>query len=198
LPLLSVKASGYGTPHLNDGSGKFFYCYSSCVSIDETCWKGSETRMDNELLQQLLKKLAEFKQGLEVKQVKRFQIELLEHAINRLGSYSQDCKECEKHLEELNKHLEKLTNQNGQFEKSDWKEHRQLLNAVTAHLQKEHKLVTPGYYMTLYMAIGMSLGPAFALLISWDLAMGLSLGILFGVVTGMMMDENAKKKGLVI
>ncbi len=154
--------------------------------------------MDKTILEKLLNDLAQFKQGLGDKNVKQFQIELLEHAIKRLGSYSGDCQECAKHLVELISHFEKLKNKSGQFEKMDLKEHRTLVNSAIAHLQKEHKLVTPGYYMTLYMSMGMSIGLIFGLLLFDNIALGLSIGMLFGLVIGMAVDGDAKKKGLTI
>lgn len=181
------------------GDGKLFYLLFILISASTPFFtKGSEIKMNNEVLEKLLHHVTKLKQGLEVKQTKIFQVELLEHVITRLSSYSQNCTLCENNLKELYTLIEQLTKQNGQFQKRDLKEYRQLLRTITAHLQKEHKLVTPNYYMTLFMSLGMGVGVAFAFVMSWNIAMGVSFGILFGVVIGMLMDEDAKKKGLVI
>jgi hypothetical protein len=155
-------------------------------------------RMDNKLVEKLLNDLGELNERIGEKYAKQLNTKLVERVIKRLGSFSVGCKECEKHLLALDGQIEKLKGKQCQFEKVDFKEQRLQVNAVTSHLQKEHKLITEGYYMTTYMSIGMSIGLIFGLLLFDNVGLGLPFGLSIGIAIGVSMDADAKKKGMTI
>lgn len=132
------------------------------------------------------------------KHEKRLNAKLLIRLIRRLEVFSGKCEVCRNELSELTEHIHKLLDKQGSFEKNDWDEHRKQLNTITAHLQKEHKLVTEGYYMSNYMTFGIGLGMVFGLLLMNNLALGLSIGISLGIGIGAARDADAKKKGITI
>jgi hypothetical protein len=160
--------------------------------------KGGRTRMDNKLLEMVLNDLGNLNERIGEKSANQLNTKLLERVIKRLGFFSGGCGECEKHLLALNDQIEKLKGKRDQFEKIDLKEHRLQVNAVTSHLQKEHKLISEGYYMTLYMSMGMSIGLIFGLLLFDNVGLGLPIGLSIGIAIGVSMDAAAKKKGLTI
>jgi seryl-tRNA synthetase len=158
--------------------------------------------MDNQITEKLLKDLAEVNEKIGEKQAKELKLKRLERIIKRLESFSGNCEDCRKYLMELNQHLENLMNKHGNIEKMDVKEHHRLENVIISHLQKTHKLVLEGYYMSLYMSIGMSVGLLFGIVffenVGLGMPSGLSFGLAIGVAIGVSMDADAKKKGRTI
>ncbi|HSQ87815.1 hypothetical protein [Romboutsia sp.] len=154
--------------------------------------------MDNELYEKLINNLEELKQEIGDKNTKLFNLILLERIIKRLISFNYNCKECKKYTIDLNNHINKLKEKHGQFNKRDFKEHKSKINGIISHLQKEHKLVTEGYYVGIYMSMGISLGLVFGLLLFDNIALGLPIGLSIGVAIGSSKDADAKKKGLII
>jgi hypothetical protein len=154
--------------------------------------------MDKRMVDKLLNELGKLKEGLGEKQVKQLNLNLLERAINRMVSYSKDCKECEKFLTGLNDHIKNLKKKNGQFAKEDIKEHRRQLDLMISHLQKDHKLVTQGYYISTYMLMGSGVGLIFGLISFNNPGIGLPIGLCLGLAIGAALDAAAKKKGQTI
>jgi len=68
-----------------------------------------------------------------------------------------------------------------------------IVQKITRHLQKEHKLVTKGYYLGIGMAMGIAIGAA-----ADSTGMGLPIGIAVGLAIGRTLDDKANKEGRVI
>jgi hypothetical protein len=154
--------------------------------------------MENKMVDKLVNELGKLKEGLGEKQVKQLNLKLLERAIIRMGSYSKDCKECEKFLTVLKDHIKNLKKKNGQFGKEDMKEHRRQLDLMISHLQKDHKLVTEGYYVSMYMMMGSGVGLVLGLITFNNPGLGLPIGLCLGLAIGAALDASAKKKGQTI
>lgn len=154
--------------------------------------------MDKKLFDRLIQDLEELSNEIGDINSKRLNITQLIRVVKRLESFSGECEECEKQLSEIGIRINVLKNKQGHLEKFELKEHQQKVNAILSHLQKKHKLVAEGTYLSIYMSIGMSLGLVFGMLIYDNLSMGLSLGMGIGVAIGAGLDANAKKKGLTI
>lgn len=76
---------------------------------------------------------------------------------------------------------------------------------IKSYLEKEHKLVVPGHYQTMWMALGMSafglpLGMAFAFALDnfAFFAIGLPIGMSIGIAVGSAQDRKAKEEGRVL
>jgi hypothetical protein len=154
--------------------------------------------MDKKLFDRLIQDLEELSNEIGDINSKRLNISQLIRVTKRLESFSGECEECEEQLSEIGIRINVLKNKQGQLEKFELKVHQQKVNAILSHLQKKHKLVAEGTYLSIYMSIGMSLGLVFGMLIYDNLSMGLSLGMGIGVAIGAGLDANAKKKGLTI
>ena len=153
--------------------------------------------MEYQSYERLIQKLSELREESGDKH-KKLNLRLMERVILRLYFFSKDCKECEKHLFELNKHINKLKKKQGKFVKMDIKAHRRQLNTIISHLHKEHKLVREGYYTGIYMGLGSSFGLLFDLLKASNMGLGISTGIAIGLLIGTGLDANIKKKDLTI
>lgn len=154
--------------------------------------------MENNLDKELLKELEELKTSIDIQTAKKLNLDLLQRIIKRLGEFSPECDECSQSLNVLEEYIKLLKDKKGQFDKNDLKQNSIKLNSITSHFQKQHKLVTEGYYLSIFMCLGMSIGLVFGLTIFDNIALGLPIGIGIGVAIGSGMDADAKKKGMVI
>lgn len=125
---------------------------------------------------------------------KKLDLNKCERVVEKLDSFSASCEECQQHLVDLKNHFTQLEANDDEIDK-DSKHHKQVIKGIAAHLQKEHKLVPEGMYLTLYMSIGMSLGMVFGLTIFDNIALGLPIGMSIGIAIGAGLDADAKKKG---
>jgi uncharacterized membrane protein YccC len=142
--------------------------------------------------------LEQLKNELSEKNAKRLNINFLERLIKRLESFSDNCMECKEYLEALDTHINDLRDKQNQLDAQDMKEHRQMVALISSHLEKDHKLLTEGYYTGIYMSMGTCFGLLFGLVIFDDMALWLSIGLCLGLVIGSVKDADAKKKGLTI
>ncbi|WP_420573328.1 hypothetical protein [Kordia sp.] len=61
----------------------------------------------------------------------------------------------------------------------------------------KHKLVTKGYYMSMWMPIGMALGMPWGAAFG-NIALGLPIGLAVGLAIGTSLDSKAAKEGRVV
>lgn len=121
-----------------------------------------------------------------------------ERIVEKLGSLSIDCQECEQQLLECKNHFIKLKSNIDMIEETDIKQHKQLIHQTVSHLQKKHKLLPEGYYFSVFMSVGMSLGVVFGLTLFDNIALGIPIGMCMGIAIGSGLDAAAKKKGKTI
>jgi hypothetical protein len=164
-----------------------------CFYIRKEVW-GVEDRISDKLKADLLV----FNEKIGDKNSKQLNVDQLIRVVDRLETFSGECQECEKYLSNFSNHIENLKNQYVNNMKLDFKDHQKKVNEIISHLQNQHKLISEGYYLTIYMSIGMSLGLVFGLLVGDNLALGLSFGLGIGIAIGASLDADAKKKGLTI
>lgn len=122
---------------------------------------------------------------------RRYNFDLLERIIIRLESFSS-CKECEYFIYEFDSVLEDLK---ANFQKYPDNSYRSLMKKVLQHLEKTHKLITPGYYANIYMTVGIAIGLIFGPLLSF---LGLPMGIGLGLLIGSGFDKKARNDDLTI
>ncbi|WP_245864224.1 hypothetical protein [Fredinandcohnia onubensis] len=125
---------------------------------------------------------------------KKLDLNKCERVVDKLGSFSEGCVECQQHLLDLKNHFNKMVAKINEIDK-DSNHHKQMIKGIVSHLQKEHKLVPEGFYLSLYMSIGMSIGVVFGLTIIDNFALGISFGMSMGIALGAGLDADAKKKG---
>ena len=129
---------------------------------------------------------------------KKLELEKCNRIIQRLGSFSPDCEACDQHFIDLENHLMQLRDESDQLTDEDVKQHQQKINNMCDHLQKEHKLVTKNYYLSIYLSMGAGIGVVFGLLLFDNIGMGLPIGFGIGIAIGAGLDADAEKKGLVL
>jgi hypothetical protein len=128
----------------------------------------------------------------------KLDLDKCERVVERLGSFSTSCEECQQHLLELKDHVLQLKANSNQLEDNEIKQYRKMIGHIISHLQSKHKLVTAGYYLAIYMSLGMSLGVTFGLTIFDNIGLGIPLGMCIGLAIGAGLDADSKKKGKTI
>lgn len=121
-----------------------------------------------------------------------------ERVIEKLDFFSASCGECQQFQLDLKSHFNRLEVNMERIGDTEMKQHKRLINNTVTHLQKKHKLVSEGYYLSIFMSIGLSLGLAFGLTIFDNFGLGLPIGLSMGIAIGAGMDADAKKKGKTI
>jgi hypothetical protein len=129
------------------------------------------------------------------KTMSKLDLDKCERIVERIGTFSASCEGCHQHLLEVKNHFTELETNVDRIEETTFKRHRQLINHIISHLQKEHKLIAEGYYLAIFMSIGMSIGVAFGLTIFDNIGLGIPIGMCFGLAIGAGLDADAKKKG---
>ncbi|MGM0867471.1 MAG: hypothetical protein ACQEWF_22680 [Bacillota bacterium] len=117
-----------------------------------------------------------------------------ERLVEKLGSLSINCQECEQYLLEFKNHFIQLKSNIDKIEETDFKQHQQLIHQTFSHLQKKHKLQPEGYYLGIFMSLGISFGVVFGLTIFDNIALGIPIGMCVGLAIGSSLDAYAKKK----
>lgn len=154
--------------------------------------------MNNERSEKIYKDLVELKSNVEPKVSQKLDLDKCERVLKGLDSFSLDCEECSQLLMTFENHLIHLGENEQPFQKSNFRKHHHTMTNFISHLEKEHKLVSDGTNLSLYMSLGMGVGVVFGLLLLDNLALGISFGFSIGIAIGIGLDEDAKKKGRTI
>jgi len=147
----------------------------------------------------IAKEISPYKDSLSKKDYKKYKLDLLLRIAKRVDEFSAYCGECQTLKQEITTltqdlgYLIQIPNPN----KKERKRYSKKINSIVKHLQKQHKLVTQGYYR----GIGMTIGPIIAVAIGAALenpGIGIAVGIVIGLAIGSYLDKKAEKEGRVI
>lgn len=153
--------------------------------------------MDGNRVTKLVKSIGELKDRVGTQTAAKLQFDKCERIVEKLKTFESTCKICETFLLDLEEQISHLVSMDI-YEKETVKEFTKLLGIITSHLQKEHHIVSSGYYLGIYMTMGTSIGMLFGLTIFDNIGVGMALGTAFGVMIGISLDADAKKKGLTL
>lgn len=158
--------------------------------------------MNQQNTEQLIELVNSLKDRFNQKEMRRLDLDRLVRILIRLDSFSPECEDCKKLLVEMDNCLNQLAGLSGALDKQEYNRYKKLVDQAVYHavdhLQKKHKLVTPGYYTSTYMTLGLSFGVAFGLAVFDNLALGLCFGLAIGVAIGSAQDADAKKTDRII
>lgn len=154
--------------------------------------------MDSQQVEQLLNDIKAFRNVCGEKLAKKLNLDLTERIVNHLASFSAECTDCEHDLQMLKIHIEKLTTEEMPITKEILKEHRRLMEKISAHLRKKHNLADEGTYIAMFSLLGPTLGFILGLTAFDSVSLGLLSGVCLGVLFGAVMEMNARKKGKII
>ena len=111
--------------------------------------------------------------------------------------FSDLCEECRSNKEIISNLAGDIRNIIQFSDKEGSKFHLKTIDDITKHLQKKHKLVTKGQYVSLFSSIGLAvgMGAGFA---TDNAGIGTAIGTLVCFLIGLYLDYKAKKEDRVI
>lgn len=157
-----------------------------------------ETRSD--WYNRVSKEIAQHRDSLSQKDVKKYKLDLLLRVVGRVDDLSSTCGECQLLQQEIPTLIQSLGNM-VYLPKPDAKTARKsyfkLIDTITKHLKKKHKLVTEGYYKGIGMLIGGGIGTVLGAVLD-NAGIGAPSGLGIGLAIGSYLDKKAQKEGRVI
>ena len=145
----------------------------------------------------IAKQINELKSRITDKDYKKFKLNLLLCVAQRVAEFSTGCGHCMSHQQDVVTVTRDLPNLIQINDKKGRKAYHKTLNRIIGHLQKQHKLVTEGYYMGIVMAIGTSFGVTIGA-VTDNVGSGIPIGVGVGVAIGAALDAKAKKEGRIL
>ena len=118
-------------------------------------------------------------------------------AAERVVQFSPDCGQCQMFQQDISGLVQEV----GNLVQIDNKERRKVyfksINQIIVHLQRQHKLVPEGYYMSMGIAIGSGIGVALGAAMD-NVGGGIPIGVGIGLAIGAALDAKAKKEGRIL
>lgn len=147
--------------------------------------------------EETIKKLDPYKSSLSKKEQKRYQLDLLERVSRRVAEFNDECGECQLFQQEITAYVNELGNMVHLSDNTRRKQYARRLKQAVRHLQGQHKLVSKGHHVGLWVSIGTGIGVAIGAAMD-NTGAGIPIGIAIGVTIGMMLDARAKREDRVI
>ncbi|MFC1847381.1 hypothetical protein ACFLW5_01015 [Chloroflexota bacterium] len=145
----------------------------------------------------IAKQINQLKDTLSEKDYKKYKLGLLLCVAERIAEFSPECGQCQLFQQDISTLTQDVGNIIQVANKDKRKAHLKTLNGIIAHLRKQHKLVTEGYYMGIGMVFGSGIGVALGAAMETT-GSGIPLGVGIGMGIGAALDAKAKKEGRVI
>ena len=145
----------------------------------------------------IARRISELDNTLSQKDYKKYKLDMLLCVAQRVNEFSPMCTECHMFKQDIMSLTRDISNLVQTADKERRKAYFRAINKVMGHLQRQHKLVTEGYYMGLCMALSSGLGLAIGAAMD-SIGAGVPLGVGAGMVIGVALDAKAKKEGRVL
>ncbi|MFC2044834.1 hypothetical protein ACFLT8_06575 [Chloroflexota bacterium] len=144
----------------------------------------------------IAKQLNQLKVTLSEKDYKKYKLNLLLCVAEKVAELSPECGQCRIFQQDITTLGRAVTNLVQVVDKDGRKAHLKTINRIIGHLQKQHKIVTKGYYMGIGLLFGSAIGVALGGVM--DSVPGMPIGVGVGIAVGAWLDAKARKGGRVI
>ena len=144
-----------------------------------------------------VKEIGIFRDTLDKKDARKYKLDLLSRITGRVEEFYGICGECQLFQQEITQLMQELSLLIQMPGKEGRKSYSKKVDTITKHLQKQHKLVTKGYYVGIWMAIGTGIGTALGIALG-NPGIGPALGVGIGLAVGSYLDRKAKNEGRVL
>ena len=131
------------------------------------------------------------------KDAKKYKLDLLLRITGRVEEFCGICGECQLFQQDITRLMQELSLLLQMPGKEGRKSYSKKVDTIAKHLQKQHKLVTKGYYVGIWMAIGTGIGVALGAALG-NPGIGPGLGVGIGLAVGSYLDKKAKNEGRVL
>ena len=145
----------------------------------------------------IVRQIAPYQDSLDKKEAKKLKLDLLPRIAARLDQFSDTCGECQLSQQKLKSRVGELGNLT-QFPGGEArKQYRKSIDNMVKHLQKEHKLVSKGQNLGIWLAVGVGIGTALNTVLG-NPGIGMAVGIALGIAIGRYMDKKAEREGRIL
>ena len=144
-----------------------------------------------------VKAISSYQNSLSKKDSKKYKLDLLLRVARRVDSFSPNCGECQTFRGKITRLIQELSLLIQMPNKEAHKSYSKTINNIVKHLQKQHKLVSAGQNMGIWMAVGTGIGVAIGAALD-NPGIGTPIGLAVGVAFGSYLDKKAKEEGKVI
>ena len=135
--------------------------------------------------------------NLNKKEAKKYKLDLLLRVAKRVADFSAECGHCQMFQPEITTLTQDLGNLIQMPDKAGRKRYLKKINKTVKHLQSEHKLITQGQNLGLWVAIGSGIGVALGAGMD-NVGGGIPIGLAIGTAVGIALDAKAKREDRVI
>jgi len=168
------------------------------ISKGQAHRKGIYTvKVQSDWYDDIARRIGEIKITLSEKDYRKYKLDMFLCVAQRAAEFSPVCTECHTFQQDITSLARDMSNLVQTADKERRKVYFKSLNKVIGHLQRQHKLVTEGYYFGLCMALGSGLGVAIGAGID-NIGAGMAIGVGFGIFIGALLDAKAKKEGRIL
>jgi hypothetical protein len=151
----------------------------------------------NDWLDDIKRQINLLKDTLSERTYKKYKLRLLLCLAERVTEYSHECGQCQIFQQDISALSQDVGNLVHVADKERQKSYFKAMGKVTNHLQKQHKLINEGYYMSIGIAIGSGIGVALGTILE-QFGGGIPIGVGIGLAIGAALDAKARREGRII
>ncbi len=145
----------------------------------------------------IIKQIETLKETLDGHTYRRYKINMLQCLSNRIEHFSSECGQCQMFKQDITTLVQDVSNFAQIPNREGRKQYFRSMNSIVGHFQKQHKLVTEGYYIGIGMAIGTGIGVAIGTAMG-NIGSGIPIGVGIGVAIGTALEVKAKKEDRIL
>lgn len=156
-----------------------------------------QSDIKNDWYDNIFKQIQELKSTLIEKDYKKFNLNSLLFIAQRVAKFSSGCGQCMLFQGDITQLVKDVVTLSQVDDKDRRKSYFKSINRLIGHLQRQHKLVTEGYYIGICMAVGSGIGVALGSAMD-NIGLGIPIGVAIGVAIGAALDAKAKKEDRIL
>jgi len=151
----------------------------------------------NEWLDNVKSQINLLKDTLSERDYRKYKLRLLLCLAERIAQFRQECGQCQILQPDISALVQEVGNVIRLSNRERKKSYFKSIADITNHLQKQHKLVSEGYYAGIGIAIGSGIGVALGAVLD-QFGGGIPIGIVLGLVIGTVLDAKARREGRIV
>jgi hypothetical protein len=151
-----------------------------------TAWKKN-------IIQLIEEKTASFDETLH----KKVETAYVKRLLDKMATHSASPEALQDFQQQMEAFVAVIPTSEGFNDKTLRKDFYKKKNIIKNTATSKHKLVSKGYYMSIWIALGMALGMPWGVAFG-NIALGLPIGLAIGLAIGTSLDRKAAKEGRVV
>jgi len=128
---------------------------------------------------------------------KKTETDYLKRLLEKMATHAASPKALEDFQEQMDALVLAIPSQEGFEDKNLLRDFMKKKTNIKNTATIKHKLVSKGYYMSIWMSLGIAIGVSFGVAFG-HIAIGLPIGLVVGLAIGTSLDSKAAKEGRVV